>query len=101
MSRITLRVALVALALSATAFGASEASAFQPFHPGHFGHGPVAGSPVGYPGGWRHGRGFGWRHHGFGWGYLGAGYGVLGYEGCVNRPAIDEDGDVVIRRLCY
>lgn len=107
MSRTTLRAALVALAIAGTALGASQASAFDPFRHGpgfaHFpglGLGLVVGLPVRAPV-WGYGYGGG---HGFGWGYGGhsySAYGLADFGGCVRKRMIDEDGDLVIRRVCY
>jgi hypothetical protein len=85
----------VAVAMAAvTAVSVEPAAAFGGFHGG------------GFHGGWGHGgwglgggfHGAGWGHHGWGWG--GGYYG--GYDGgCYLRQHVDEDGGVLLRRVCY
>lgn len=93
-SRQYFRATVVAVALAATLFGASEASAFG---------GPHMGIGFGFGHGWGHGWGWG---HGGGWGYghgwgPGFGYGG-GYGGdCFLKRFVTDDGDIVVRRVCY
>lgn len=74
---------LIIAALSAISFSATPAAAFG--H-GHGGFGPGLG----------HGH---WGHHGwgFGWPWFAGGY----YGGCYLKRFVDEDGDIVVRKVCY
>jgi hypothetical protein len=76
----------VAVAMAAvTAVSVEPAAAFGGFPGG------------GFHGGWGH-HGWGWGHHGWGWG--GGYYGEYA-GGCYFKRYVDEDGEVVTRRVCY
>lgn len=89
----SIRLMTAALALGVAALGATEASARGGFGGGHGGgHG---GGRGGFGGGFRHHGGF---HHHRGWGPRFIGYG--GFSSCYVKRFIDEDGDVIVRKIC-
>ncbi|HEV7439553.1 MAG TPA: hypothetical protein VGN94_07995 [Methylobacterium sp.] len=97
----SVRFLAAALAVGAAALGATEASArggFGGFHGGGF-HGG------GFGGGGRGFGGFGHHHHGgwgrqFGWGPRFVGVVPAYYGACTVRRFINEDGDMVVRKMC-
>jgi hypothetical protein len=96
MRAINIKSALIAATLAVGAFTATSIATTTSAQAHGFG--------IHFGGGFGHG--FGWGHHWghrFGWGgpYFG-GYGGDDYEGgCVIRRFVDEDGDVVVRKVCY
>ena len=104
MTRFTLRTTALALALAASAVGVNQASA-MPLGGPHFPHGGFGHGPFGHHG-FGHGPfgpvGFGWGHPGWGrgpgWGWGGR---PIVYGGCFVKRFVDDDGDLVVRRVCY
>jgi hypothetical protein len=95
MRFISIKSALVAATLAVGVLASSSIVATTPAQAHGFGFGG-------------HGHGFGWGHgHGFGHGFgrwRGPVFGIYGGDydgGCVIRRYVDEDGDEIIRKLCY
>ena len=93
----SVRMMAAAFVLGAAVLGATEASARGGFGGGFGGHGGGFGHHGGFGGGFGHHGGFG---HRFGWGPRVVGF-VPAYIGaCYVKRFIDEDGDMVVRKIC-
>ncbi|WP_336487089.1 hypothetical protein [Methylobacterium nigriterrae] len=87
----SVRVMAALVAVGVAALGATEASARGGFGGGHGGFGGGFGRGFGHHGGWG-------RHYGWGPRFVGV---VPAYYGtCYVKRFINEDGDLVVRKIC-
>ena len=103
MARFSLRSALTALTLGVAVLGSATLVSGDASAKGMGGmHGGGKFHGGGFHGGGKFHGGFGRWHGGLRVGLYAPAYvGVSYVGGCVVRQVIDEDGDILLRRICY